>query len=105
MTYHKLYNVLGQLSAILTRALKSNTHPWLRVYMLEFLWFLVADVTPRKQSCIVTLSQQLNYTQTAIAKGMLRRRVLICRRIWCMLSSQKYPPEAGRKAKNVQKLA
>jgi len=31
MTYHKLYNVLGQLSAILTRALKSNTHPWLRV--------------------------------------------------------------------------
>jgi len=26
-----MYNVLGQLSAILTRALKSNTHPWLRV--------------------------------------------------------------------------
>jgi len=33
MTYHKLYNVLGQLSAILTRALKSNTHPWLRVHV------------------------------------------------------------------------
>jgi len=24
--------------------------------MLEFLQFLMADVTPRKQSCIVTLS-------------------------------------------------
>jgi len=31
MTYDKLYNVLGRLSAILTRALKSNTHSWLRV--------------------------------------------------------------------------
>jgi len=31
MTYDKLYNVLGQLSAILTRALKSNNHPRLRV--------------------------------------------------------------------------
>jgi len=31
MTYHKLYNVLRQLSAILSRALKSNTQPWLRV--------------------------------------------------------------------------
>ena len=30
-TYHKLYNVLGQLSAILTRALNSNTHPCLRL--------------------------------------------------------------------------
>jgi len=31
MTYHKLYNVFGQPSAILARALKSNTHPWLTV--------------------------------------------------------------------------
>ena len=31
MTYDKLYNVLGQLSAILGWALKSTTHPWLRV--------------------------------------------------------------------------
>jgi len=31
MTYHKLYSVMWQLSAILTMALKSNTHPWLRV--------------------------------------------------------------------------
>jgi len=31
MTYHKLHNVLRQLSAILTRVLKSNTHPWLSV--------------------------------------------------------------------------
>jgi len=31
MTADKLYNVLGQLSAIFTRALKSNTHLWLRV--------------------------------------------------------------------------
>jgi len=31
MTSDKLYNVLGQLSAIFTRALKSNTHLWLRV--------------------------------------------------------------------------
>jgi len=30
-TYHKLYNVLGKFSAILTRALTSNTHPWLGV--------------------------------------------------------------------------
>jgi len=30
VTYHKLYNVLGQFSAILIRALQSNTHPWLR---------------------------------------------------------------------------
>jgi len=51
MTYHKLYNVLEQLSAIMARALKSNTHPWLRVVP-----FLVTDVTPRKQSCIVTHS-------------------------------------------------
>ena len=56
MTYHKLYNVLGQLSAILTRVLKSNTHPWLRVVHDGILRFLMAYVTPRKQSCIVTLS-------------------------------------------------
>jgi len=31
VTYHKLYNILGKLSAIFTLALKSNTHPWLRV--------------------------------------------------------------------------
>jgi len=31
MTYDKLYNVLGQLSTILTRALKSTTHPWLSI--------------------------------------------------------------------------
>jgi len=31
MTYHILYNVLGQLSAILTLALMSNAHHWLRV--------------------------------------------------------------------------
>ena len=29
--YHKLYNVLGQLSAIFTRVLTFNTHPWLGV--------------------------------------------------------------------------
>jgi len=31
MTYDKLHNVFGKLSAILTRALKSTTHLWLRV--------------------------------------------------------------------------
>jgi len=31
MTYHILYIVLGQLSAILTLALMSNAHHWLRV--------------------------------------------------------------------------
>jgi len=31
MTYHKFYNVLGQLSAIFVLALKSNIQPWLRV--------------------------------------------------------------------------
>jgi len=31
MTYHKLCSVLGQLSAILTQALKSNAHHLLRV--------------------------------------------------------------------------
>jgi len=30
MTYDKLCSILGQLSAILTQALKSTTHPWLR---------------------------------------------------------------------------
>jgi len=30
-TYHNLYNVLGHLSAILTLALTSNTHPWLGI--------------------------------------------------------------------------
>jgi len=48
----------------------------------------MADVIPRKQSCIVTLLQHRNYTQTAIAKGMLRR-VLIYR-ISCMLRLQKF---------------
>jgi len=35
MTYHKLYNILGQLSAIFTLALKSNNHLWLRVVHVE----------------------------------------------------------------------
>jgi len=56
MTYHKLCNVLGQLSVILTLALKSNTHPRLRVVHVGILGLLMADVTPRKQSCIITHS-------------------------------------------------
>jgi len=50
MTYHKLYNVLGQLSAICTLPLKSNIHSWLRVVHAG-----ISVITPRKQSCIVTL--------------------------------------------------
>jgi len=38
--------------------------------MLEFLWFLMADITPRKRSRIDTLSEHWNYAQTATAKGM-----------------------------------
>jgi len=44
----------------------------------------MADVTPKKHSCIVTLSYHRNYTQTAIAEGMLRRGV------WTRLHLQKY---------------
>jgi len=40
MTYQKLYNVLGQLYAILTRALSLiPAHVW-ELYVLEFVWFL-----------------------------------------------------------------
>jgi len=36
--------------------LKSNIHPWLRVVHVGVSVILMADVIPRKQSCIVTLS-------------------------------------------------
>jgi len=48
----------------------------------------MGDITPRKEICIVTLSEHLNYTHAAIAKGMQRRRVFIYRKIWCM---QEFP--------------
>ena len=34
---------------------------------IGFLKFLMADITPRKQNCILTLSEHCNYTQTVIA--------------------------------------
>jgi len=47
MTYHKLYNVLRQLSAILTQALRSDTHPWLKVVYVGISVILAPTVGSR----------------------------------------------------------
>jgi len=100
MTYHKLYNVLGQLSAFYSGP-KSNNHPWLRVVHvgISAIFNGRCYTSERELHCYAFVTAKLY--QTAIAKGVLRRRVFIYRRIWCMLSLQKFkycvtPPTGGR---------
>jgi len=49
----------------------------------------MADITPMKRSCIVSLlfrnTENIPKQPLQTAKRMQRRRGLICRKIWCML--------------------